>query len=71
MVDMSSSQKFADFEKESGEKFEYQQPTLRDEFQSARLFLSHIGFLSLDILPVWRIVSHWTYIGYTSFFLIL
>lgn len=52
IVDSFPSYLLSDGDRESNEKLEYQLPVLREEFQTARLFLSHLGFLSLQNLQV-------------------
>lgn len=41
-----------DFDIECGEKLEYQPPVVREKFQTARLLLAQIGFISLESLQV-------------------
>lgn len=52
LVDTSSVLKNSDTQEETEDKFECQPPLLCNEFQTARLFLSHIGFLAVESLQV-------------------
>nr|CAH0103904.1 unnamed protein product [Daphnia galeata] len=48
LVDSSSTFTNLEIQEEIGDKLECQSPLLCNEFQTARLFLSHLGFLSVD-----------------------
>lgn len=52
LVDSSSALKNSDMQDETEDKLECQPPSLCNEFQTARLFLSHIGFLAVESLQV-------------------
>jgi hypothetical protein len=52
LVDSSSTFTNLEIQEEIGDKLECQSPLLCNEFQTARLFLSHLGFLSVDGLQV-------------------
>lgn len=52
LVDSSTAFQNLEGHEEIETKFECQPPSLCNEFQTARLFLSHIGFLSVESLQV-------------------
>ena len=52
LVDSSPTFKYTEIPEGMEFKMECQPPSLCNEFQTARLFLSHIGFLSLECLQV-------------------
>lgn len=52
LVDASVTLQNSEIQEEVEDKLECQSPPLCNEFQTARLFLSHIGFLSVEGLQV-------------------
>ncbi len=52
LVDSSPIYKYSEIQEGMEAKSECQPPSLCNEFQTARLFLSHIGFLSVEGLQV-------------------